>query len=271
MRLRADRRKRHNAYLIPIVLAAVVILSGCGNGSGAGNPSPTPEPTEGPIPTLTADQISVGDLLKRIDAAWPTVTSMRAVAWSGSATTSIGTPPADVQVSTEETVLPASRRITTTNGGVPSDDQISVNGSAYFKGSFVAGAVAPFAGADTWVHVDPAIVPVDSIVGQRLAYLTRPIAPPYGSVSDDLRARAASPGGTTDVGGRACSVFTFVDTTTNGSKIDYALSLDDKNLPCSLVQSAGGFENITIYTFNDPTIVISVPAGSTPVSATPEG
>lgn len=270
MRLRADRRHRHYVYLLPIVLTAVVMLSGCGNGGG-GTPSPTPEPTEGPIPTLTADQTSVGDLLKRIDAAWPTVTSMRAVAWSGSTSTSIGTPPADIQVSTEETVLPASRRITTTIGGTPSDDQISVNGAAYFKGSFVAGAVAPFAGADTWVHVDPTIVPADSIVGQRLAYLTRPIAPPYGTVSEDLRARAATPGSTITVGGRSCKVFTFVDTTTNGSKIDYALSLDAQDLPCSLVQSAGGFENVTIYTFNDPTIVISVPAGATPVSATPEG
>lgn len=271
MRLRSDRLKQHNAYLIPIVLAAVAILSGCGNGGNAANPSPTSEPTEGPIPTLTADQISVGDLLKRIDTAWPTVTNMREVAWSGSASSTVGTPPADVLASTEETVLPASRRITTTMGGAPTDDQISVNGAAYFKGSFVVGAVAPFAGADTWVQVDPAIVPADSMVGQRLAYLTRPIAPPYGTVSNDLRARAATPAGTIEAGGRTCSIFTFVDTTTNGSKIDYALSLDDKNLPCSLVQSAGGFENITIYTFNDPKVVISVPEGATPVSATPEG
>lgn len=268
------RRSRTFATVVTIALVSVVVLAGCGSGTGKG-PDPTVEPTSGPTngpaPTLTSDQISVGSLIDRIDAAWPTVRNSRETTWSGTSSDSIGTPPPDQTVTTEELVLPSSRRVVVTTGGKPSDEQIAINGAVFFKGAFVVGAVAPFAGAATWVQVDPSIVPPDSIVGQRLSYLTGPIVPPYDTVTDDLRARAATPAGQILVGGHACDAFTFVDTTSNGSKIDYALSLDDRNLPCSLVQSAGGYENITVYEFNTPNLVIAAPKTATPVSATPEG
>jgi len=253
-----------------VALVTLVMLAGCGSSSSK-SANPTVEPTAGPVPTLAADQVSVGSLIDRIDAAWPSVRNTREVSWSGSSSGTIGTPRPDQTVTTEDTVLPSSRRVVVTTGGIPSDDQIAIQGVVFFKGAFVVGAVAPFAGADTWVRVDPSIVPADSIVGQRLAYLTGPIEPPYDTVTDDLRARAASPAGQIMVGGRPCNAFTFVDTTANGSKIDYALSLDDTNLPCSLVQSAGSYENFTIYEFNNPNIRITAPETATLVSATPEG
>jgi len=264
-------RHRPVVSLVSVAFALTLILSGCSVSGNDPDPTPTPPPTEAPIPTLTADQVSVGDLIDRIDAAWPSVTTMRSTSWSGPANNSIGTPAPDQDATVEETVAPSSRRRVALTNGAPVDEQISINGVVYFKGASVVNAVAPFVGADTWVRVDPTIVPPDSVVGQQLAYLTRPLGPPYDSVSADLRARAATPSGTVTVAGRTCTNYTFVDTTSSGEKIDYALSLDDHDLPCSLVQSAGGFANTTIYEFNNPGIVITAPAGATPVSGTPEG
>lgn len=264
--------RRRPIFFASIALVLTLTLSACSvTGSDDATPTPEPTATEIPIPTLEPGQESVGDLLDRIDAATLAVVSVRKVEWSSQTGDSLGTPaPTDV-VYTEETIAPASRRVVTTQGATTTDEQLWVNGTTYFKGSSVASYIAPYLGTGSWVQVDPAGVPETSTAGQNVAYLTAPIGAVYGTVSDDMRRRGITEGGTIEVSGRTCTVYTFVDTTSSGQKIDYALSVDEKNLPCSLVQSASGYANTTLFTFDDPSIAITPPADAIVVSATPEG
>ncbi len=257
--------------LITIGLVLCLTLAACGSSGSAADPTPTISATEGPAPTLAPGQTSVGDVLAKIDAATKSVTTTRKVEWSSAGDGAIGTPSADDTVTTEDTVAPASRHVTVTQGGQTTDEQIAINGKTYFKGSFVQSAIAPFAAATDWVEVDPAIAEPETPVGETIAYLTGPLLPVYGDVTDDLKARAATPSGSILVQGRECNVFTFVDSTDTGTKITYALSIDAQNLPCSLVQTAGGYMDTTLYSFNVSGLAIAAPAVSTPVSGTPEG
>jgi hypothetical protein len=176
-----------------------------------------------------------------------------------------------VQSTVEETVAPNSRRIVRMTDGVPTDEQVYVNGKVYMWGTFVASAVAPEVGAGTWVTVDPADVPGDTPVGYQLSYLTRPQEAPFGSLSAETRALPAASAGQVQVGGRTCTVYTFLDATELGDRIEYELALDDNDLPCQLVQRAGGFQNSSVFEINVPDLKIIAPDAPTPVSGTPEG
>ncbi|MGN6485388.1 MAG: hypothetical protein ACTHMX_13410 [Thermomicrobiales bacterium] len=257
--------------LIPVALSMLLALAACGSGNTADEPTATSAPVASP--TLAPGEVSVDSLLDRIDAAWPGVTSMVSTSWSGQYADPmqaiVATPPTDQMVTVEKVVKPAARSISTSIGGVAVDDQLAVNGVVYFRGQSVTNAIAPFMDASTWVRVDPTMVAEDSPVGQQLAYLTSPLDPPYGTVSDDLRAQGATKTGQVTVGGRACDVYTFTDATTGSEGIAYTLSLDSAGLPCSLTQSAGGYANVTTWTFNDLTITITPPADAVSVTGTP--
>ncbi|MGB3330543.1 MAG: hypothetical protein WBA46_16405 [Thermomicrobiales bacterium] len=259
------------ASLATIGLILAIVLAGCTSGSKNDTPTATTIPAASP--TLAPGEVPVGELLQRIDAAWSGVTSMVATSWSGEYTDPVqalaGTPPADQMVTVEKVVKPASRSISTSLGGVSVDDQLAVNGVVYFRGQSVTNAIAPFMDASTWVQVNPAVVPQDSPVGQQLAYLTAPLAPPYGTVSDDLRSRGATKTGTVTIGSRTCDVYAFSDVATGAEGIAYTLSLDGTGLPCSLTQAGGGYANITTWSFNDPTTTITAPTGAITVSGTP--
>jgi hypothetical protein len=67
------------------------------------------------------------------------------------------------------------------------------------------------------------------------------------------------------VDGRTCQRYTFGDAT-GVSGIGYELLLDEHDLPCRLVQSAGGYVNVTTYVFNIPNLVLTPPSIATPVA-----
>jgi len=254
-----------------VALSILLVLTACGSGSTSDDPTATSAPVASP--TLAPGEVSVDSLLDRIDAAWSGVTSMVATSWSGQYADPMqaiaATPPTDQMVTVEKVVKPSARSISTSIGGVAVDDQLAVNGIVYFRGQSVTNAIAPFMDASTWVQVDPTLVAEDSPVGQQLAYLTSPLAPPYGTVSDDLRSRGATQTGQATVGGRTCDVYAFTDAAAGDEGIAYTLSLDSAGLPCSLTQSAGGYANVTTWTFNDLSIAITPPAGAISVTGTP--
>jgi hypothetical protein len=255
--------------IFPLLLVAVV-LSACTVDDVA---EADPTPTLAPPPTAAPGELTVGDLIARVDAAWPMVTSMRTMSTSGpvpsddpSAAEARG-----VQSSIEEVVAPGNRRIVRMTDEVTTDEQIYVEGKVYMYGVFVASAVAPEVGPTTWITVDPSVVPADTPVGYQLSYLMRPNETPFGSITDDMRQRPAAPAGQVQVGGRTCTVYTFTDATQAGDRVDYELALDENDLPCQLVQRAGGFQNSSVFEINVPDLRIMAPDTPTPVSGTPEG
>lgn len=261
--------------LLSLGLIAVT-LAACGPANTLQAPAGEQEDSaaEQDSSTPQDDILTVGDLINRIDAAWPSVTSLRVTSVSGPVPADDGadsTPPSRDVVTIEEWVAPNDRRIVERSGDAIVNEQVYIDGKVYMWGMFVGTSVAPEVGTQAWVTVDPTVVPPDTPVGYRVSYVSRDPGLPFGTVTADMRQRPANEAGTVQAGGRSCTLYTFVDSTQLGDRIDYELALDDNDLPCQLVQRAGGFQNSSVYEVNDPDIQIVAPDAPTPVSATPEG
>lgn len=261
--------------LYPLLLlgAATLVLASCTPGETTGDAEPgTDEAASNPMSTAADGELTVGDLIASVDETWPGVTSMRMTSMSGAVPTDSDTTPiAKGTVAIEEWTAPNSRRIIEQVDGVTINEQVFVDGQVYMWGMFVGTSVAPEVGPTTWVTLDPSIIPPDTPVGYRVSYLARAAGPPFGMVSEQMHERPVTESGTVQVGGRACTLYRFVDTTQLGERIEYELALDENNLPCQLVQRAGGFQNSTVYEINDPDLAIVAPDAPLPVSGTPEG
>jgi len=251
-----------------------LLLTACGFGNAQEKPNPEGDAAiSNPAPTAAEGELTVGDLLNDVDEAWPGVTSMRITSTSGPipADQSDGTPSSNGSVTIEEWTAPNNRRLIESLANVVTNEQVFIDGKVFMWGMFVGTSVAPEVGPTTWVILDPEVIPPDTPVGYRVAYITREPGPPFAAVSDEIRQRPAKEAGTVQVGDRSCTLYTFVDTTQLGERIDYELALDESNLPCQLVQRAGGFQNSNVYEINNPDIRIIAPDAPTPVSGTPEG
>jgi len=246
--------------LSPALILILILLAGCTVGES--DPTPAPEPTATVAPPLPPGTITVDELIGRTDAAWASVASMRTTFWS-TATDTAGTPPVTGLVTVEEIVLPANRHVVQSTNGQVTDEQLVVDGHIYIKGALVPAAIAPNVDTDTWVEVDPMAAASDSPISMQVAYLMSPIVSPFAGVSDETRALPAIPDGTETIDGRACQRFTFGDATGEAG-IAYEILIDDKDLPCRLVQSAGGVSNVTTYTFNVEGLVLAAPGNATP-------
>lgn len=251
-----------HTHKFTILIAALLLLTACGNESDTG-PTPTPAP-----PTAAPGQLTVADILALSEPSWPEVESMRTTSQSGQA-------PRDG----EEVALTGSVQDWTPNGnrhliefedGTAINEQISADGVVYMRGNFVTNAVAPELDSDTWVIVDPAVVPGDSPVGIQIQYLTREQPNPYGSLTDDIMTRPVTESGTAIVGDRTCKVYAFGDESNTGTEIRYEIAVDESGLPCQVIQRAGDFQNSTVYEY-DLDVTIEAPLDGTPVSGTPEG
>lgn len=258
-------------FRIITFLSALILLVACGSGSAQDNEQ---EPTaDAPaLPTAEPGELTVDELLDRVEEAWPDVTSMRLSSTSGAIPTDTPvTPTAGTVVTYEEWVAPDSRRVVEEMDGTIINEQIFVDGRVFMWGNFVGTSVAPEVGSSTWVTVDPEVVPDDTPVGYRVTYLTREAGPPFGMVTEQLRQRPVRESGQVQAGGRECTVYTFVDSTQLGERIDFELALDENDLPCQIVQRAGGFQNSTVYEISVPGLEILAPDTPTLVSGTPEG
>lgn len=266
------RRFPHGTSLASLLIAlslSGLVLASC----SPNDPHPTPiaSPTTVP-PTLEPGQVTVGSLLDRIDRSWSQIRNVRSDFTSTVTNNAAGPTPAasrQTHIVTEE-VKPDQRRVVTTDSS-GTTEEIRVGNQIYMRGPYVTAMVAPNVGPTIWVTVNPAVVPPDSPVGQRISFLTSPIDPPYQTVSGQMKQRAATPAGQVRAGGRACTAWTFADVTPNGGKIDYTLAIDGRDMICSLTETAGTVENVTVFTFNVPDLRITPPEVATPVAATPEG
>jgi hypothetical protein len=167
------------------------------------------------------------------------------------------------QVTIEEALLPSSRQVTIFSNGQVTDVSRAVAGRVYMKGQMVPAAVAPMVDTATWVEVNPQTADSNSPIAPQVAYLLSPIASPFTSSLTDTRAQAASPTGQAMIEGRNCSRFTF-GAANSAEGIAYELAVDEGGLPCRLVQSGGGYANVTIWAFAIDGLTIEAPLVATP-------
>lgn len=252
-----------------------ILLSACGpsNAQESGSQDAAETPSPAAAPTAAEGELTVGDLVDDVEEAWPKVTSLRVTSVSGPVPTegTDGSPVPQEPITIEEWVTPNNRRLVERQGDVITNEQVFINGKVYMWGMFVGTSVAPEIGPGTWVTLDPEVIPPDTPVGYRVTYITRDPDSPLSTITEEMRQRPAKDSGTVQVAGRSCTLYTFVDTTQLGERIDYELALDTNNLPCQHVMRAGGFQNSSVFDINDPDIQIIAPDATTPVSGTPEG
>lgn len=244
-----------------------LLLTACSTDETSKDPTPTPEPSA--TAPLAPGQKTVGEILDGVEAAFVNITSVTSTFSTISQVD--GTPTVTGTVTTEQYVAPDRRRIVISSGGQDVDEQVAIGSSIFMRGAFVASQVAPMLGTDTWVTLDPSLVPSDTPVGNLVEYLTSPYRLSILDASDNLRERGVNQLGPSDVQGRSCMVWSFVETTSFGDRIDYELALDDAGLPCSFTERAGGVENLTLFAFNVPDMEIIAPDTAQEVSGTPEG
>jgi len=235
-----------------------VVLAACADGDA--DPTPPPAPTAATPPMLPAGALTVGELFTRIEAAWPTVRSMRTTFWT-TTTDAGGTPPSTGTVTIEEAVRPNGRRVVILNDGGPTDEQVAVDGRVYMRGAVVPAAIAPMVDSQTWVEIDPAAAGSNSPIAMQIAYLLSLIESPFADLSPETAALEAVSGSEVTIGGRTCQVFTFGDPA--GVMHELAIGADGR--PCRLVQRAGGVSNVTLYEFDVPDLTIAAPEVATPV------
>ncbi len=164
------------------------------------------------------------------------------------------------EVTTESSIAPDRRHVVRSVNGEVVEEQIAVGGRVFMRGQIVVAAIAPMMGPDAWIEVDPRTADSTAVIAAQVDWLLSPVQSPFATVSDETRALEAFPGETVEIDGRSCQTWTFGDP--NG--IQQELALDDNNLPCRLIQRAGDFSNVTIYSFNAAGLSINVPNIATP-------
>lgn len=246
----------------------LIILAACGTSDNdeASTPTETPQAAAPGEPTVES-------LVNRINTAWTDVTRLRVTSASGPipAETGSGTAVPQGSYTVEEWTSPNDRRILEMANDEVVNEQVYIDGVIYMKGAFVGTAVAPEVGPETWVILDASIIPPDTPVGNRVAYLTREGGSPFMGMTPEILSLPVNESGSVQVGGRSCTLYTFGDPGGTGESIRYEIALDENDLPCQVVQRGGGYQNSSVYQINSDDIRIISPDAGTPVSGTPEG
>ena len=243
--------------LIPIGLLAV-ILAVLGTGvlaqttTDSGTPAADSEPTTSA--TLQPGEITAGQIADRIAAAWPSVTSYRAVSRLISADATpeaVASPATDVTASTvREVILPDTKRIVINEGGTTTE--IVLAGGVLSKRVTAAGAEA-----GVWEVVDPAAVADDDPFKRTYETILAPEQPPYSGLSGRQRDRIGTEIGMTEINGRQCTGFLFPEVSETGEGFEVVIYLDATNLPCRIETRTLAISQ-TDYFFNEP-LTIATP------------
>ena len=273
--------------IMPLVFV-LVLLAGCGPMPGA-VPSTAPAvattaPAVSTPGSPAAGQMTLGDLAARVNAAWRSVGSYRATFTGGtvaappvSAATPRATPAATPLARTggaftsvrEVAGLDAQRQ--TVSGLGPDDHEAVLSGGRLYLRGPLASQIAPGAGPDTWLSLDPA----DVVAGSRLALLLGglPGTPPspLAGVPERLWPQTPRELGEVTFDGRQCRTYSAADTVTQtGLRVDYTIAVDDRDLPCFIETSAGGApRGREEFTAINEDLTIAAPAAATPVVAIP--
>ena len=281
---------------VPAAIMGVVIfavLTGCG-------PMPEPAPTTTPATTPPAEEesaatpgppatgeLTLGELADRVDTAWSSVRSYR-ITFTGSRVVmpaGLGTPvtmplatpgatpvarPRETFVSVREVVLPDLQRQEVTGFGADDHEAIAVGEDLFIRGPLIA-QIAPGTPPDRWIAIDALTLPDGAVLSQRLGGLPEIPAAPLASVPERLSPQVVREMGTVRQDGRECRVYGAADTApATGTRIDYTIAVDDRDIPCFIESSVGGVtQGVNEYSDIDGSFTIEPPPAATPVSVPP--
>lgn len=230
------------------------------------------EPTATAAPTAIVFEpgdVAVGDLIDDSRAAWQGVE-----AWTSE--TRIDSPDSAEGVGTssavsERIVLPDSRHVMSMNGETVVTEEIVVDGRIYMRGTLVSSSIYPDVDAETWISFTPEQAPEDSVLAQRVEYLTTAPGFPFETVTHQTRALPASPAGETQVDGRACRVYQFTTASDAAEGIEHRIAFDDENRPCQLIREGGGVVETTTWSYPSDPEPITAPKDAVQVDTFPTG
>jgi hypothetical protein len=244
--------------LIPIGLLAIILaILGSGvlaqtTSTETGTPAADSEPTTSA--TLQPGEVTAGQIADRIAAAWPSVTSYRAVSRLISADATpeaVASPASDVTASTvREVILPDIKRIVITEGGTTTE--IVLAGGVLTKRVMADGVEV-----GAWEVVDPATVADDDPFKRTYETILAPEQPPYSGLSGRQRDRIGTKIGAAEINGRECTGYLFPEVTETGETFEVVIYLDATDLPCRIETRTQAISQ-TDYYFNEP-LTIATP------------
>lgn len=244
-------------------LTITALLAGCTLDSDL-EPDPTATPT---AVTFGPDDVAVGTLLEQSSSAWDEVDAWTVETRIESPNTDSGT--AASSVSTERVISSGERHVLNMTGENLVSEEISTAGRIYMRGTLVSSSIYPDVDDSTWISFTSDQVPPDTVLEQRVAYLTTPAAFPFATVTAETRALPASPAGEIQSGARVCTVYQFTTAEIDGEGIDHRIAFDAENRPCQLVREGGGVIETTVWTYPESPEPITPPEGAVPVDTFP--
>ena len=287
-------RRLSSAITIVVLLA---VLAGCGPMPEA-TPTTTPETapsgeervaTPG---TPASAELTLGDLAERVEAAWPSVRSYR-ITFTGSTSamsagpgtpvarplatpgaTPVATPgatpvarPRGTFVSIREVILPHRQRQDVRGLGANDHEAIAIGDRLYVRGPLVQ-QIAPGTPEDVWIVVDPSTLPEGAALSRLLGGLPEVPAAPLAALPQRLLPQVIREMGTVQQEGRECRVYGAADTVpATGTRVDYTIAVDDRDVPCFIETSTGGVtQGRSEYSDIDGSFTIEPPRAATPVS-----
>lgn len=246
----------------------------------------TPDDPASTPATAVADELTLGDLAMRVDAAWSEVTAFR-ITFTGatvSPPTTLGSPIAragatpegtplarsrESFVSIREVVLPDRQRQELTGLGDIDHEAIAIEDRLFLRGPLV-DQIAPGTDAGVWIAIDPSTLPDGARLTQLLGGLPEAPEAPLASLPERLWPQTVRDLGTVEFDNRQCQVYGAADTVqATGMRVDYTIAIDDRGIPCFIETGTGGVtQGRDEYTRIDESFAIEPPA-ATPVSIPP--
>lgn len=243
-----------------LLVASAVIVAACGPLGDEAEPTPTVNA----LRPAEENELSVNDVLSRVEEAWLTVDSMQVTTVWGNdllSASSTATPAVPLQRSIATIKRPNEQHHINTLGGVTQEEVIYVDGSLYARGSRMHGWIAPNVNPEMWVKVEPSTLPED--LHMRYYLESRRALPeaPFANVEATTRQNVATDIGNVEVEGRTCHGYTFAEDSADLGLWDIELTIDDEtNLPCRLVRTTNSsYQGITMFQFNMPDVRIERP------------
>ena len=226
--------------------------------------------------------LTFGDLADRVEAAWPEVESYR-VTFTGTALS--GTPvaraaatpgatpvarPRETYTTIRDIVLPDKQRQIVTGLGADDHEAIAIGNALYVRGPVVE-RIAPGTPESVWIELDPTALPEGALLLHLLGGLPELPGAPLAMLPDRLREQEVREVETVQHDGRNCQVYAAADTVpATGMRVDYAIAIDENDIPCFIETGAGGLtQGRDEYTNINAEADIDPPAVATPVSIPP--
>jgi hypothetical protein len=290
--------RRSNWRRIALAVFAVVLLPACG-----AMPEPAP-PTESPTspPAVTTPEsaaataspqsaLTLGELASRVNSAWEDVESFQVTSTSqglsmpapqgtpvASPVATPGATPVSRQtveiVFARDVILPDLQRQGVSGLG-SEDHEAIVSGDTIFVRGPLAEELAPGTPPDSWISLSACDIPVGSVLAHALGGLPALPPAPLAAFPERVLTQEVRELGSEEFEGRDCQLFGAADTvTTTGTRVDYAIAIDDQDLPCFIETSSGGVV-LNRSEFRDINGVLDIatpaatPVGVPPAMATP--